>query len=396
MNEFEKLMQKHLLLRRDLREASEKETPAEDAITKLQNEIRSVEDQIAKLRVNEEREEDTTKPPVVDVDKPNKELTNLVNDCKIANIVDATLNQRNTDGREAEVQQELKLNANQIPVELIMQRAVTPIPAQSANAHLGTTQTPILPVVFGQRSYEYLNVETPTVPAGQRTYPVLAAGASASTPAKAASVAESTGGFNLTSLEPKRIQASFFFNLEDASTFVGMEESLRMNLNDALMDKLDDVIVDGLIANGTDQDLTSAEITYATAIQSAYDSIDGKHATMLNQLRYVVGSATYKRLNNVYRTAQSDISAVDWLQSQGVMIRVSDKVAAVASKKQKCIIRLGMDPSVYAPIWQGVTLIPDSITKAATGQTVLTAIMLYAFAVVRKGFVRIPEYTVSA
>ena len=36
-----------------------------------------------------------------------------------------------------------------------------------------------------------------------------------------------------------------------------------------------------------------------------------------------------------------------------------------------------------APIWEGVTLIPDEITKAGTGQIVVTAVMLHAIKVLR-------------
>ena len=42
------------------------------------------------------------------------------------------------------------------------------------------------------------------------------------------------------------------------------------------------------------------------------------------------------------------------------------------------------------PIWEGVSLIPDEITKAGTGQVVVTAIMLYAFKVLRTdGFYKV-------
>ena len=36
-------------------------------------------------------------------------------------------------------------------------------------------------------------------------------------------------------------------------------------------------------------------------------------------------------------------------------------------------------------MWGGVTLIPDEVTKAANGQIVLTAVMLYAVKLLRQG-----------
>ena len=38
---------------------------------------------------------------------------------------------------------------------------------------------------------------------------------------------------------------------------------------------------------------------------------------------------------------------------------------------------------MVAPIWSGVTLIPDEVTKAANGQIVITAIMLHAIKLLR-------------
>ena len=38
---------------------------------------------------------------------------------------------------------------------------------------------------------------------------------------------------------------------------------------------------------------------------------------------------------------------------------------------------------MVAPIWEGVTIIPDEVTKAASGQIVITAVMLYAVKLLR-------------
>ena len=36
-----------------------------------------------------------------------------------------------------------------------------------------------------------------------------------------------------------------------------------------------------------------------------------------------------------------------------------------------------------APIWEGVTLIPDEVTKAGTGEIIITAVLLAAFRILR-------------
>ena len=64
-------------------------------------------------------------------------------------------------------------------------------------------------------------------------------------------------------------------------------------------------------------------------------------------------------------------------------VRVSAHVPAVAGNKQNAVVRLGMRRDMVAPVWEGVTLIPDEITKAANGQIVVTAVMLHAVKILR-------------
>ena len=60
-------------------------------------------------------------------------------------------------------------------------------------------------------------------------------------------------------------------------------------------------------------------------------------------------------------------------------VRVSSHVPDESSNKQNQLVRLGMAMDAVAAVWENVAIIPDEITKAANGQIVLTAIMLYNF-----------------
>ena len=64
---------------------------------------------------------------------------------------------------------------------------------------------------------------------------------------------------------------------------------------------------------------------------------------------------------------------------------MSAHVPGVSGNKQNAVVRLGMRADAVAPVWEGVTIIPDEVTKAADGEIVLTAVMLYAFKILRKG-----------
>ena len=78
-----------------------------------------------------------------------------------------------------------------------------------------------------------------------------------------------------------------------------------------------------------------------------------------------------------------DRSALDRLMEVTGGVRVSAHVPAASVNKQNTLIRRGMRRDMVAPIWEGVTLIPDEITKAADGEIVITAVMLHAVKILR-------------
>ena len=66
-------------------------------------------------------------------------------------------------------------------------------------------------------------------------------------------------------------------------------------------------------------------------------------------------------------------------------VRVSAHVPAGTGNKQNVLIRLGSRRDMVAPIWQGISLIPDEITLADKGQVKISAIMLHAIKILRTG-----------
>ena len=80
-----------------------------------------------------------------------------------------------------------------------------------------------------------------------------------------------------------------------------------------------------------------------------------------------------------------DRSALDRLMELTAGVRVSAHVPAPATNRQDAVIRRGMSTTTTAPVWEGVTIIPDEVTKAKAGQIVITAVMLFAMKVLRTG-----------
>ena len=322
-------------------------------------------------------------------DGEDRELRSVIDRANVGNIFEAALEHRATTGPEAELQAHFHLAANVIPLTLLETRAVTPAPGQVAQ-----NQSAIIPGVFPMSCASFLSIDMPTVAVGDSVFPVLTTNADAGTPAEGASQAETTGAFSASVLTPSRIQASFFYSREDQARFSGMGEALRSNLSDALSDKLDKEILSGGsgLLHGTilGNHNASAVTSYASyRSELAYGRVDGVFAGSVGDLKIVMGAGTYGHAAGAFRSANAgDRAALEDLMSVTGGVKVSAHVPAVDSaNKQNVVIRLGLRRDYVAPIWEGVTLIPDEITKAASGQIVITAVMLYSVKLLRaEGF----------
>ena len=218
-----------------------------------------------------------------------------------AAVFAAAVEHRQTDGQVAELQQALKLAANQVPLELLVEhREVTPAPGEVEG-----NQAAIEPYVFPNSVAEFLQIPRPVVSPGEAIYPTLTGDTTVHAPAKGAAAGETTGEFAAEKLSPARLQASFFYGREDAAAFVGMGDSLRANLSEALSDGLDRQILIGAngLLDGNNLAHVAAEdrTTYQGYRQLlAYDHVDGRFASSPGDLRVVVGSATYSDVANSY------------------------------------------------------------------------------------------------
>ena len=317
----------------------------------------------------------------------DREYRSMVDRASLGNIFQVAMEHRQTEGVERELQEHLGLHANQVPVDMLMEHratGVTPAPAD-----VGQSQASIIPAVFPMACAAYLGVDMPRVAVGDAVFPVLSTSADAGTPAENAKQDETAGGFSADMLSPARIQASFFYSREDRARFAGMDTALRENLSMALGDKLDAEVIsggDGLLdgTNLADHDVTT-ETNFANYLKEfAYGRVDGKYAASTMDIRIVVGAGTYAHMGSVYRANSVDRNVVDRLMNVTSGIKVSAHVPAVTNaNRQDGIVRLGMRRDMVAPVWEGITLIPDEVTKAAHGQVVVTAVMLYSVKILR-------------
>ncbi|MDE0002709.1 MAG: hypothetical protein OXQ29_08440 [Rhodospirillaceae bacterium] len=357
---------------------------------KMTKRMQEIEVELRAALVAEGETEERARAEFTDAnDTPEaRELSRITDAASVGAIFSAALEHRTTDGETAELQAHLGLAPNQVPLVLLRQpiehRAVTPAPG-----NVGRNMQPIIPAVFPQSVAAFLGVDMPTVPVGDAVFPVLSTSADVRVPDENAAAAETTGAFTADVLQPSRLQASFFYSRESAARFAGMDAALRQNLGDALADKLDERVVAGsaglLAANVLTNHNVNAKTTYALyRSQLAYGRVDGKYAGSVGDIRVVMGAATYGHAASQFRSDNAgDRAALEDLQSVTGGVRVSAHVTAVVNNKQNAIVRLGMRRDMVAPVWQGVTLIPDEVTLAANGQIKVTAVMLYAVKVLR-------------
>ena len=397
MKESQKVALRLSEIRAKMAELGAVDTPTEEQskeITELRAEYGTLETRAQALLIGESGEgSETEETTEATEDAEAAELRGLIDAADVGEVFAATVEHRATEGQTAELQQHFSLAANMLPLELLRdpaptveQRAVTPAPTNT-----GATQQPIVQPVFSEGEAAYLGMDMPTVAVGDAVYPVLTTRPTVGGPHKdSTEVAETTGAFTAAVLEPNRLQASFFYKRTDAARFAMMGEALRQALTMGLSEALDKETIDQIVSDVARTDASAADTFASYRKRFVYDRIDGRYATEEGDVKLLVGSATLGDMSELYRGNNADDSAVDSLRRISGGLRVSPHIAAVASNKQDAIVRRGMRRDAVAPLWQGVQLIPDEITKAKSGEIVITAVLLAAFKVIRTdGFARV-------
>ena len=291
---------------------------------KLKTEYGDLEVRYQALTISEEepKKEEIRKTPEA------KEKAELEARCSVGKIFSFAMEHRSADGPEKELQTELGLSDNQVPLCLIS-RSAAPLETRAvtaAPANVGANQASIIPAVFPQGAAAFLGVSMPTVAVGEAVYPVLTNNTPAADFAEAAEVDETDGSFTADVLTPRRIQSSFFYSREDRARFAGMDEALRMNLNDALSSGLDKYILTktdlGLLQFGTDPTASGTTETFGSYREALFAQVDGRYALSAADVCMLVGSETFAHMSGRYRGNNADDSALDSLSRVSGGVRV--------------------------------------------------------------------------
>ena len=140
-------------------------------------------------------------------------------------IVDSAVNQRSTEGAEAEAQRAASLGASGIPWGMLAE----PEPLLRADADAGTpsvigeTQRPILDRVFARSSVAALGVQTPSAGPGDELFYVVSAGAPGAFASGKTAVDSSEFQLSPFELAPKRLSAAYLLLQENEQRIRGYD-----------------------------------------------------------------------------------------------------------------------------------------------------------------------------
>ena len=320
-------------------------------------------------------------------DAESRERLELRSKARLSSWVAAALEGRGVQGAEAEYAAAEKVSPASIPLALfepdprIEKRAVTPAPSTAPV----TSTRPTVPAIFERSVAASLGVAMPLVPAGQANFPALTTAPPASALAKDGSAPATAAAFTLTNRNPKRVAGQFEVRVEDIAIMPSIESDLRMAVQSAISDKLDEQVIagnntspnlNGLFAQASDVSAEGTKATFATGLALFAALVDGKHAYSWADMRAIIGSATFGLFASLFQS-NGDISLYDYLAGKLGSLTVSDRVPAKASNAQKALVTLnaGRQP-ITVPVWSAMSLIVDPYSGAGEGKRTITATAL--------------------
>lgn len=376
---------------------------------KLNTEYRDVETRLRAAVVAEDA------PPVEhrdDMDAETRAFVQLRNRTRLGRYFEACVNGEPVHGAEAELNEHRGLaTVNQLPWDALLPAlgaggvevradVVSPAPATGNPVH----QQQIIQRVFARAGVRRLGVMMPAVPVGTASYPVITGGQSPEFVAKDAAKEAAAGTITPNLLAPVRLQARVQVRIEDLMTTLGLEDGWREDLTLGLMDKLDaqvlgagDAQVRGFLATNANGGLADyadpgAVVTFAGAAAQAARGVDGTYAGGEDECAWIIGTDTYEKLAALIQSNDST-SATERLRRILRDFMASANIPDAASNIQQGILaKLGAQDGFYnavCPVWEGMRLIRDEVTQAASGLVNITAVALHNFRIVRPGgFVR--------
>ena len=285
----------------------------------------------------------------------------------------------------AELQAERGLPSHMIPLDLLREERDAVTGLADSEGQAGRYR----PYAYPGQIANFLGFETPRVPFGTPSFPIVTTPATVHTPDKGAPAAESTVVVAADALTPSRVTGSLRYAVEDVARFAQMSEFLRRHMREAVGSAVDTRVLtdttDGL-GSISEPPNPGAESDYDAYVGSVTGQVDGRRAAIPAEVRIAVGAKTFQHMAAEFRTNNSEVSAYDRLRLISGGVRVHSDIPAPSGNDQLAYSVAGPAnlPGV-APMWDGVGLVQDAITDAAKGEVIVHFVALSAVKILDEG-----------
>ena len=367
------------------------ETPDATAIASATGEWRESEESLRTALAT------TPDDPAPVDDREHRERLELREKSSLSAYIAAAVEGTSVTGAEAELAAACGCKAGFLPLDMLLEtrelppvehRAVTPLP--SSGEYQGA-QAAVVPAVFQRTAAAALGTIFPVVEQGTALYPAISTAPPAGVKAKSAAAAATASAFTLATRTPRRVTGRFTVRVEDLALFPPMESALRSALVGSAGNAIDDEVfngaasdfttdgeIRGLFAQATDVSIAGATETFGTGIARYAALVDGEYAYGYNDLRLVLGSATFAQYAGLFQNAQKgDISLYDYVAGKVGSVRVTNRVPAKSGNGQKGLVTLNaVGQPIRVPVWRGIQLFRDQVTDIAKGEIHITAYVL--------------------
>ena len=333
------------------------------------------------------------------------ELSRLKREVTTLSYMDAARGGVGVSGAAAELNKEMNLPENQMPIEYLLARDLgrnftnTAVSIDTA----GLTPQGWLDMAFAGTVVDHLGVSVRITQPGSARYPVVESVGVPKQRGKEEDAAVSVFTFGLKDTDPTRMALHIEFTGEDAYRLPEMEMALSRNMRMQALDTMQQVIISGdsgatpnagdIVGFTTAAGIGEATLTQTNKLKAVNTvgafaaMLDGVYATGYEDLRVVLseGAAQLWSSTSGETTGATTLMLSELLRRQGINWRVRkfesstgvDTFGGVVSKAN------GLAGSAVATLWQGVELIRDPYSAAKAGVIKLTANLYWNFGIVR-------------
>ena len=332
-------------------------------------------------------------------DGEGREIRQLVGRASLGSYLASAARQVNVDGAEAELRAALNLDADQVPLDVLLPSETTASAEHRADAatnvaaSIAESQSSIAGRIFAASTGDYLGIDRPTVPVGDSTYVALASGASADYRSAGATKDAEAATFTTKTVSPRRVTARYLFGVESSVKLAGLEEALRSDLTATLSDKLDAVALSGQVAvvnvspaiEGLISQLTApgdpSDVATASDYLTTYSGrVDGKYSADGANVNLLTSPDTFRHAYGLQVATSGDLLSEKLPAGR---FRASANMPATASDIATAIsYAAGPRRGFVQPVWRAATVIRDPYSGAASGQVALTVVVLTGSALV--------------